>query len=257
MTLKPSQKQWAQDHFGGPASRVGPPLTSIKARKIVPTMYQVDMTFGHPKPSVHNRIMRPFMWAGNLIYRGFKHENIGKTLALFGLLAAALWILFMSGCAIAQSPDGSFVVGTRWSGDGASASGIGNAVGSIASIWLGPAGAAIGTLVTGVLTLAGYGIKKAGDAKAAEAAKTAADAAYDEGQSRAYAHMAQPPVAPAVAVSGGGAALGVVSSVADGATASESVTDPTTPMARIGWTGKSADIRVTKGAPTVDGNDPS
>lgn len=83
------------------------------------------------------------------------------------VLALSLGALVLSGCAVAAREDGSFVLGVPMSGDGATASGIGTAVGGIAGILGIPGGALWGGVATTVAGALGIGYH----AKAARAAK--------------------------------------------------------------------------------------
>ena len=68
----------------------------------------------------------------------------------------------LMGCAIAQKPDGTFVLGLPMTGDGTTASGAGAAVGGILGSLGVPGATLIGGGVTTLLALAGVGIHKSG-----------------------------------------------------------------------------------------------
>lgn len=107
-------------------------------------------------------------------------------------------LVCLQGCAIAQSPDGSYVVGSRWSGDGVSASGLGTAIGGVASLFMGPGGIAIGTLATGLLGAAGYGVHAAGKSRGEEKGWNDAQTTYsDPPTPAATVVVARRPLAPA------------------------------------------------------------
>lgn len=82
----------------------------------------------------------------------------GTVLAFALLLVAyAVVVIFLSGCAAAQREDGSTVVGFPINGDGGSVSGLGAAAGGIANLIAPGTGTVIGGAVAALAAAFGWG----------------------------------------------------------------------------------------------------
>lgn len=109
------------------------------------------------------------------LFKGWYRCRRGLLLTLIGTAMCA-GVVVIGGCAISQDDDGSFVIGFRTSGSGATASGLGNAAGGFLGALGVPGAAAIGGTITGVLGLLGVGIKAASSTARARAAEATIEA---------------------------------------------------------------------------------
>lgn len=110
----------------------------------------------------------------------------GLFVGTFAALAVAAMLAFcgMQGCAVAKSPDGTYVLGVGVDSEPGSASSLAESAGDALALFGVPGGKAIATLGGGLLAAIGFGAKRHADAKAEREASAAHDQAWDEATAR-------------------------------------------------------------------------
>lgn len=108
-----------------------------------------------------------------------------QALCLFALaVATPTAFLGLQGCAVAKSPNGTYVLGFGVDSEPGSVSDIASSAGEALSLFGVPGGKAIATLGGGLLAAVGFGAKRHADAKAEREASLAHDQAWDEAEAR-------------------------------------------------------------------------
>lgn len=107
-----------------------------------------------------------------------------RAFAFAGMVLCACMFPVLSGCAVAKSPSGEYVLGFGVASEPGSVDSLTQSAGEALSLFGVPGGKAIATLGGGLLAAVGFGAKRHADAKAEREASLAHDQAWDEAEAR-------------------------------------------------------------------------